>query len=155
MDRYRPSGSYGEDPLSKMSAIYDAARVTRFNRIRGDLGGSGDSHLTDQDLWNLRERAREYERNGTISKALFQRIADNDQNRVRGMPGCFFGDAFDYVHVRFYQVIPAHPRFSGQTGGYDHNIRIFRRSVVIGTGHIEIMAFYRSSLQKVEGFPLG
>ena len=60
-----------------MSAIYDAARVTRFNRIRGDLGGSGDSHLTDQDLWNLRERAREYERNGTISKALFQRIADN------------------------------------------------------------------------------
>lgn len=64
--------AYGE-----LRADYAGARPSRFRRQRSGLGGHADAHLTDQDLWELRETSRDMDRNDTLVGQLIDRATDN------------------------------------------------------------------------------
>lgn len=75
-----PSWAYGKDHVKPtwLAANYDMATSQRLIRTRSQLGGTADSHLySAQQLYYLRENAREAERNHPIIGQLVRRFADN------------------------------------------------------------------------------
>ena len=59
------------------------------------------------------------------------------------------------LRVDFDQVITAHARFAGQTGGNDDNIGTFDVFVAVGAFQIDIVAIYRTNFSNVEHLALG
>lgn len=57
---------------------YSAARPSKFRRNRQGLGGSADAHYFNEfEFWQLREYARDMDRNDVVVQAMLDRVLDN------------------------------------------------------------------------------
>ena len=58
---------------------FDAAQKSRYNRDRSGkkAGGSGDDHIDRWSLWDLRETARDLDRNNGLAMAIVDRVIEN------------------------------------------------------------------------------
>ena len=56
---------------------YDAIDGTRLRKLRTNIGGTGDTHLTDMALWKLREICRDLERNNPLVKGILRTDRDS------------------------------------------------------------------------------
>jgi lambda family phage portal protein len=56
---------------------YDAIDGTRLRKLRSNIGGTGDTHLTDIALWKLREICRDLERNNPLVKGILRTDRDS------------------------------------------------------------------------------
>lgn len=58
---------------------FDAAQKSRLNRDRSGkkTGGSGDDHIDRWSLWELRETARDLDRNNGLAMAIVDRVIEN------------------------------------------------------------------------------
>ena len=66
------------ESLRQIHADYAAALPSRFRRVRTRLYGSGDAHYWDRFRFNeMREYARDMERNDCVVKALLDRAVEN------------------------------------------------------------------------------
>lgn len=62
-----------------MLSSFDAAQKSRLNRDRSGKkpGGSGDDHIDRWSLWELRETARDLDRNNGLAMAIVDRVIEN------------------------------------------------------------------------------
>lgn len=60
-----------------VKANYAAATSSRFRRTRNGLGGTADAHITQSQLWKIREYVRDMARNDAIIGQLVRRAVDN------------------------------------------------------------------------------
>ena len=56
---------------------YNSAVSSRRNALSGSGGGTGDWHITAGDLWKIREKCRDLERNNCIFRGILKRLDDN------------------------------------------------------------------------------
>ena len=61
---------------SKGSLSYRAAQTSRITPYRVGLGGSGDAHTKETDLWEMREYARRLDRDNVIAHAILDRSVE-------------------------------------------------------------------------------
>lgn len=60
-----------------MIAQYRATGGGRLQKSRSSLGGSADEQQSKEDIWKLREYARDQERNNTLAAGMLQTSVDN------------------------------------------------------------------------------
>jgi len=62
-----------------MLSSFEAANKSRLNRDRSNKqnGGSGDDHIDRMTLWDLRETARDLDRNNGLAMAIIDRVIEN------------------------------------------------------------------------------
>lgn len=61
----------------QMLDSYTATKPSRFKRDRETRGGSGDDHLNQLTLWELREIGRELDRNNGMASGAIDRLVQN------------------------------------------------------------------------------
>lgn len=61
-----------------LNLAYSAARPSKFRRLRTHLGGTADAHYFNEfEFWQLREYARDMDRNDVIVQSMVDRALDN------------------------------------------------------------------------------
>src|SRR5690606_33392302 len=79
-----------------------------------------------------------------------ERIGDNDDDGVGGILLDPLGYLSHDLGVDLNQVVAAHSRLAGQTGGDDHHVGAFDILVVVGTPERDVESVDRGSLCNVQ-----
>lgn len=59
------------------SQSFETAKKNRLNRERSTTGGTGDEHLDETTLWDLREISRDVDRNNGLAIGIIDRVVEN------------------------------------------------------------------------------
>ena len=65
-----------------------------------------------------------------------------------------FGGGLDHFVIGEQQIVAAHARLAGETGGDDHDVGAGGLFVAVGSGNPHIIAFDRRGFQHVEALAL-
>jgi lambda family phage portal protein len=85
----RPAGVNDQQELKRLrhnvkalqsalaSQSFETAKKNRLNRERSTTGGTGDEHLDESTLWDLREISRDVDRNNGLAIGIIDRVVEN------------------------------------------------------------------------------
>ena len=83
-----------------------------------------------------------------------ERVGNDDQDAIRRV----LHDLADHVRHDFIvgvqQVVAAHARLAGDSGGDDHDVGIRGVGVVVGADHVGVPLFDRHGFEQVESLAL-
>ena len=83
-----------------------------------------------------------------------ERVGDADDERVRRIGLDAFADRLHHLQIDAEQIVAAHPRLAGDTGGDDDDIGAGDIGVIIGALEVHIEPFDRAALRQIERLAL-
>ena len=81
-----------------------------------------------------------------------ERVADDDNDRVRARFRDLFGDGGDDLRVGGEEVVAAHARFARNAGGNDDDVAVRGVGVIVRAGDVGVVAEKRGGFEQVESF---